>query len=529
MRILFIEPPRRIWPFMNFEDNYLTKQAYLCLAANLRANGFPNVEILDCMPLRLGWKSLERELVGRRPDIVAVGENHALYADEAFRCLAMAKELLPKVITVAGGAHFTNLADSYLGGAPSTRTSQPPPWMPHIQPGVIDFIVRGEGDVTLVELAQHLCDHPGEPPITVDGLAFQFEEQIHHTPTRALVEDLDSLPLPAYDLLPLELYGKARQLFSPGGTTVYHSRGCVHSCSFCVWWTQMARRTVDPESGAEALRPCWRTKSVERMVEEIDLLANRYNKKGLVFVDDCWNLDPQWSRSFARAMKEANLRVNWFAFMRADYLLRDHENGVLRELVEAGLAHVSIGAERVEDEELSAFGKRNYSADKTRKAFAVLKQAHPHVFRQATFIVGVPEETPESMDRQLKFAQELELDYPGFHPLTPVPGTPLWDEAIADGIIEADSFEQFDWATPVVPSRHMSRREIEENLIRIEKEYVTLKWLLRGLLSRNRYKRHMYQWFLKVSVQMSATLAKELLFPSQGPIVPLVKPDWYDD
>jgi anaerobic magnesium-protoporphyrin IX monomethyl ester cyclase len=529
MRILFIEPPRRIWPFMNFEDNYLTKQAYLCLAANLRANGFPNVEILDCMPLRLGWKSLARELQSRRPDIVAVGENHALYADEAFRCLAMAKELLPRVITVAGGAHFTNLADSYLGGPAGARSSRPPPWMPHIQTGVIDYVVRGEGDITLVELAQHICDHPTTTPTSVDGLAFRMDEQIHHTATRALVDDLDSLPLPAYDLLPLELYGKARQLFSPGGTTVYHSRGCAHSCSFCVWWTQMARRTVDAKSGKETLRPCWRTKSVERMVEEIDLLASRYDKKGLVFVDDCWNLDPQWSGSFARTMKEAKLQVNWFAFMRADYLLRDHENGVLAELVDAGLAHVSIGAERVEDEELYAFNKRNYSAEQTRKAFSVLKKNHPHVFRQATFIVGVPDETPESMDRQLKFARELDLDYPGFHPLTPVPGTPVWDEAISEGLIEANSFEQFDWATPVVPSRHMSRREIEANLIRIEKEYVTLRWLLRGLLSRNRYKRHMYQWFLKVSVQMSATLARDLLFPSQGPIVPLVKPDWYDD
>ncbi len=529
MRILFIEPPRRIWPFMNFEDNYLTKQAYLCLAANLRANDLPDVEILDCMPLRMGWKSLAREVQRRRPDVVAVGENHALYADEAFRCFAMAKELLPRVITIAGGAHFTNLADSYLGGPTGPRSSKPPPWLPHHQPGIIDYVVKGEGDLTVVELVQHLCDHPHQPPVDVSGLAFRLDNQIHHTPTRALIDNLDSLPLPAYDLLPLDLYGRARQLFSPGGTTVYHSRGCAHSCSFCVWWTQMARRSVDEVSGKETLRPCWRTKSVDRMVEEVDLLAHRYDKKGLVFVDDCWNLDPQWSRNFANAMKEAHLSVNWFAFMRADYLLRDHQNGVLAELVDAGLAHVSIGAERVEDKELNSFRKKDYSAEKTRTAFAVLKKDHPHVFRQATFIVGVPDETPESMNRQLDFARELDLDYPGFHPLTPVPGTPLWDEAIADGVIEADSFEQFDWATPVVPSRHMSRREIEAALIRIEKEYVTIPWLMRGLLSRNRYKRHMYQWFLKVSMQMSVSLARELVFPSQGPIVPLLKPEWYDD
>jgi anaerobic magnesium-protoporphyrin IX monomethyl ester cyclase len=529
MRILFLEPPRRTWPFMNLEDNYLTKQAYLVLAANLRANGFPRVEILDCMPRRMGWKSLARELLDRRPDVVCVGENHALYADEAVRALSLARRLLPRVITVAGGAHFTNLADGYLGAPSGPRSSKAPPWLLPPAAGTIDYVVKGEGDITIVELLQHLVDHPGEPPVDVPGLAFAADGTVVHTAVRPLVEDLDSLPLPAYDLLPMALYGKEKLLFSPGGTTVYHSRGCAHSCSFCVWWTQMARRGVDPASGKETLRPCWRTKSVDRMMEELELLARRYDKKGLVFVDDCWNLDARWSRQFARAVKEARLRVNWFAFMRADYLVRDHHSGLLAELVDAGLSHVSIGAERVEDEELTRFSKRNYSADTTREAFAILRKHHPRVFRQATFIVGLPDETRESMERQLRFARELDLDYPGFHPLTPVPGTPVWDEAIAAGTLEADSFEQFDWATPVVPSRHMSRREIEEALIDIEKRYVSLPWLARGLLSRSRYKRDMYRWFVKVSARMSLDLAKEMLFPSRGPLVPLVKPDWYDE
>jgi anaerobic magnesium-protoporphyrin IX monomethyl ester cyclase len=528
MRILFVEPPRRIWPFMNFEDNYLTKQAYLCLAANLRANGFPKVEILDCMPLRMGWKGLATELQLRRPDVVAVGENHALYADEAHRCFALAKELLPQVITVAGGGHFTNLADSYLGGPQTARSAAAPPWLPPLAKGIIDYVVKGEGDITAVELMQHLVDHPNSPPTQVPGLAFALDDTIHHTATRPLIDDLDSLPIPAYDLLPMDRYGRARQLFSPGGTTISHSRGCAHSCSFCVWWTQMARRSVD-DQGKEALRPCWRTKSVDRMVEEMDLLAHRYDKKGLVFVDDCFNLDATWNRDFARAVKGAGLKTNWFAFMRADYLLRDHELGNLAELVEAGLAHVSIGAERVEDDALTLFNKRNYTAQTTRKAFSILKQHHPSVFRQATFIVGVPEETPASMRRQLAFAKELDLDYPGFHPLTPVPGTALWDQAIADGVIEADTFDQFDWATPVVPSRHMSRREIETELIAMEKAYVTLPWLLRGLSSRSQYKRRMYQWFVKVSARMSLDLLHGMVTRSQGPLVPLIKPDWYDE
>ncbi len=526
MKILFLEPPRRTWPFVNHEDNFLTKQSYLSLAACLRHAGFRRVEILDCMPHRIGWKSLERLLVEKRPDIVAVGENHALYADEALKAFRLVRSVLPRTITIAGGAHFTHLADACLASPQTPRSSPSPPWF-HVEPGLIDYIVKGEGEATLVDLVA-LLDGGGKDPDTVPGIAFARDGAAVHTAPRPLIQDLDSLPLPAYDLLDMDLYGRSSLLFSPGGTTISHSRGCAHSCAFCVWWTQMARRSVDPATGTEKLSPCWRTRSPERTVEEIELLVRRYRKKGLVFVDDCFNLDPGFNERFARLLIDSRLPVNWFAFMRADYLVRDHESGILAELVRAGLSHVSIGAERIEDSALAAFGKRHYSAQTTRQAFSLLKKHHPQVFRQATFIVGVPDETRESMLRQLEFARELDLDYPGFHPMTPVPGTPLWDEALRSGSLQADRFDLFDWATPVVPSRHMTRRQIEETLIEIEKRYVTIPWLLRGLTSSSRYKRSMYLWFLKVSARMSAELLRSALLPGAGPLVPLVTPPWYN-
>ena len=525
MKVLFVEPPRRLWPYMNYEDNFLVKQSYLALAANLRANGFPDVHILDCMPLKMGWKSLAAELRTRQPDVVCVGENHALYANEALKLLRLAKAVLPHVVTVAGGAHFTHLADTYLGASPAGRSSPPPPWLAP-GPPVADYVVKGEGDLTLVELLQAVADHK-LPPTHVPGLAFVADGAVVHTAPRPLVADLDSLPLPAYDLVPMDRYGRASLLFSPGGTTIHHSRGCAHACKFCVWWTQMACRTLEPD-GTEQLHPRWRTKSVERTVEEVELLAHKYRKQGLVFVDDCFNLDPRWNARFSQALVEHKLKCNWFAFVRADYLVRDHASGVLEQMARAGLSHVSIGVERAEDEKLTDFSKRNYSADITRQAFSILKQHHPQVFRQATFIVGLPDETRESMQRQLDFARALDLDYPGFHPLTPVPGTALWNEAITAGLIEARDFTEFDWATPVIRSRTLTRREIEESLIDLGKRYVTLPWVLRGLTSPGAYKRAMYRWFVKVSASMTLDLARNALLRPKGPLAPLVTPKWYD-
>lgn len=525
MKILFIEPPRRVWPYMNHEDNYLTKQAYLALAAALRAAGFRQVGILDCLPLRMGWKSLSHKLSQLRPDVVAVGENHALYSDEAMKAFRLVRDVLPGAVTVAGGAHFTNLADAYLGAGGGERSARAPSWLRPAR-GAIDFIVKGEGDVTIVDLVRHL-DGSGEAPADIPGLAFCEGGEVIHTSPRELVSDLDTLPLPAYDLVPMDKYGSSRLLFSPGGTTLQHSRGCAHACSFCVWWTQMAKRVVDGD-GRERLAPRWRTRSVAGTIEEVELLVRKYHRKALVFVDECWNLDPQWGSEFAHEILRRGIKVNWFAFMRADHIIRDHRSGVLEKLVRAGLSHVSVGAERVEDEKLAGFSKSSYSAEQTREAFAVLKRHHPQVFRQATFIVGVPDETRASMLRQLEFARELDLDYPGFHPLTPVPGTALWEESIEAGIIESESFTEFDWATPVIRSATMSRREIEETLIEMEKRYVRLPWLLKGLASRHDYKRAMYQWFAKVSASMALGIARNSLSPSSGALVPLEKPVWYD-
>ena len=525
MRVLFIEPPRRVWPYMNHENNFLTKQSYLALAAALRQGGFRQLEILDCLPLKMGWKSLARELSYRRPDVVAIGENHALYADEAMKAFSLVRETLPAAVTVAGGAHFTNLADAYLGARGGRRSATAPAWL---QPahGLVDFIVKGEGDVTIVELARHLAGG-GEPPEQIPGLAFRRDDNVVHTAPRELVSDLDTLPLPAYDLVPMERYGTSRLLFSPGGTTIQHSRGCAHACTFCVWWTQMAKREVDGD-GKERLAPRWRTRSVAGTMEEVELLVHKYGRRALVFVDECWNLDPKWSSEFADEVLRRGIKVNWFAFMRADHIIRDHHSGVLEKLVRAGLSHVSVGVERVEDDKLAGFAKANYSAERTREAFDLLKSHHPGVFRQATFIVGVPDETRESMLRQLEFARQLNLDYPGFHPLTPVPGTSLWEEAVEAGVIECETFTEFDWATPVIRSATMSRREIEETLIEMEKKYVRLPWLLKGLTSRHSYKRAMYQWFARVSASMALGIARNTLFPSSGALVPLEKPVWYD-
>jgi len=508
LKVLLIQPPKYFWPYISADDNFLTPQALPCLGAVVRAAGM-EVRLIDCSPMKMGWKSLARELERERPDVVGVGENHATYSHESLRALKLAKEVLPKTVTVAGGSHFTNLAEETLAAHE-----------------YIDYVVCREGEATFLELLKAI--EAGGGAEAVRGVALRRDGSVHRTPARPLIEDLDSIPLPAYDLMPMNLYGTSRFLFSPGGATIHHSRGCVSNCRFCAWWLQMAE--ADESAGKTVYKPRWRTKSVARTMEEIRILAEKYNKRCLVFVDEYWNKDPEWSAEFAEALIGARLGVEWFAFMRADGVLRDEKLGVMEKLVRSGLVHVSIGVERVEHNELKKMGKGFYSDATSVECFRILRDKYPGVFRQGTFIVGVRDETPETMNAQADFARRLELDYPGFHPITPVPGTAFHAEAKEKGWIEVVDFREYDWMTPIISSEYMTRTEIEEQLIGLSKRFVSPRWFLKGILSGSRYKRRMYVWWLLVTLRIVWASARRFAWPFKTEIYAgLVKPAWYDD
>lgn len=513
MRVLLVAPPRVLWPYINEQDNYLVPQNLACLAAVLRQDGV-EVTLVDCMPLRLGWKSLERVIREVRPQVVAGGENHACFASEVVRLMHLAKAVDPAIVTVVGGNHFTNAGEEYLANDP------------------IDFIVRGEGEITFRELVRALDGGDALAPFAVEGLCYRREGQIVYTPPRALIEDLDSLPLPAYDLLPMEKYGNARYLFSPGGATLHHSRGCVGSCRFCSWWTQMAERRVEMEGGCrrERVLPRWRTRSVGSTLEEMEVLHERYGKNCLVFVDPTFNIDARWDDAFATELLRKKWRLNWFAFLRGDFLLRDERLGILEKMVASGLSHTCIGVERLDEGELDEWGKSFATREHYREIFGLLSRKYPQVFRQASFIVGTRRETPESMRAHFEFARELDVDFPSFHPVTPFPGTPLYEEARANGWLEVTDFDRYDLMTPIMPGETMTRDAIEAGLAALNREYIGARWLLRGLLSRSRYRRDMYTWWLTVTARVFAdTLSRRLNPFSHRPYMSSVTPPWYED
>lgn len=508
MRVLLVHGPRKFWPFIHEQDNYLVPQNLICLAAYLRRAKI-DVSIIDCLPLHIGYRSLAREIINRKPDLVAVGENHSMYASEALKVLKLAKLINREIITVVGGTHFSNTIQWTLSSK------------------VVDYIVIGEGEESFLNLILNLEGNRGNIE-KVKGIAFERDGVIITTEPMPLIADLDSLPMPAYDMLPMHLYGRSKYLFSPGGTTIHHSRGCTGRCSFCAFWLQNAERRI--VNGRLKLIPRFRTKSPEKTVEEVAYLYRAFNKRMMIFVDDSFNLLPEWNDRFAELMIRRNLPVRWFGFMRADCLLRDEKNGILERLVRSGLTHICIGIERNEQEILESLNKKFYKPSITEEVIRIFKSKYPQVFLQGTFIVGHRKESRESLKRLGDYAKVLGLDFPAFHPLTPVPGTVIYDEAITKGWLKNINYDEFDWSTPVMDSEFLSREEILNLTSEITSDYLRPKWIIKGITSRYRYRRDMYLWWLMVSTKVGL----KTLYMRLNPFDPknyhlLYKPQWYND
>lgn len=516
-KVLLVRPPRYLWPFINESDNFLLPLGLPCIAAAIRRK-FPDIElkIIDCPPLKIGWKSLERILEKEKPDMVGAGEE-ALYHHEAVRLFRLAKEKNPKVVTVAGGHFFSWMVEHSLNEFP------------------IDVIVRFEGEETINELIAALND--GRSLAEVKGIAYKESGKIIKAPLRSMVDDLDSLPLPAYDLMPMGKYSPFGYLW-PQSVTLEHSRGCVDHCNFCSLWTFWGKHLkTDIENGELDVMPRYRTKSVGRMLEEVDIVYKKYGRRYILWADPTFNADPKWSEEFCDGiLKRGYKDLHWWAFLRSDFILRDEKLGVLAKMVKAGLTHPLIGVERACTEDLRKVQKSTVTREMVKEVFRIFRDKYPQVFRQGTFVTCLPFDTRESMLDLVKYAVEIDSDYPAFHPAAPVPGTYLYQDAKKNNLLIEKDFKKYDWATPIMRSESGLTIENFARLnLELNKRYVLYRphWLFRGLFSPYKHKRGLYWWFLINTLKMMLVQIKDLILcrkKMEGVtgFMRLREPPWYN-
>lgn len=514
IKVLFVRPPYHVWPILNESDQFLLPLAYPCISGYLKSR-MQNVEIkvIDCLPLRIGWKSLRRLIEAERPDVLAVGDK-CVYVHEGFKVVKMAKEINPDVVTVAGGHFHSHSAEYSLGKCPE-----------------LDVVVRYEGEETMRDLLETL--RAGRPLSEVRSIAYRENGGVVRTPLRPIIMDLDSLPFPDYDALPVEKYSPYGWL-NPRAITIQKSRGCPYDCGFCCW-SAMENQHVEGPDGRITTTPAYRQKSVERTLAEVDLVYKKYGATYLYWVDGTFNHDDAWMDEFCDGVISRGYKLHWWAFVRPDLLVRQHENGVLRKMVRAGFTHALIGGERCSNDDLAIIGKKEYSQDAFHKAVHIMEQHYPEVFRQATMIVGLPSETRESLEALGKYARDAHLDFAAFHSFTPYPGTKTWDMALKNGWLGETEFSKFDLFHPVVKSPHLSREEVSKIQSELHRDFVMKQPLryLRGMTSRHWFRRRIHWWFF---FAIGRVLTRDALlaflgkkkFEGFGAITALWKPSWYE-
>jgi anaerobic magnesium-protoporphyrin IX monomethyl ester cyclase len=372
----------------------------------------------------------------------------------------IAKKLAQEALTVTGGQHFTALAEPSLQEYP-----------------VIDAIVRGEGEETLVELVGVL--EAGDDFRNIRGLSFRHEDKIISNPSRPLIRDLDSLPMPGYHFIKehLDKYHFKMMAGDKRYAIIEGSRGCEHGCDFCSQCKFWGNR--------------WRSKSGKRIAEEMEYCHEQFGAEFLWLTDDNFAFGPRAVELF-REIDERKLgnEIFWFVQARVDDVVRN-EN-LIPNMKQAGNQWVLLGIESGDSETLTRYGKGT-NPGQAKKAVRVLKEND--IFAQGTFIIGNRKDTHDSIGGLRRYLEDLDPDLAIYMVLTPFPGTALYSEAVSNNWIEDWNWANYDMIHAIMPTETLSREDVQEELYECYNAfYGKLSRLVKGFFSSNRFKRKTYRY-----------------------------------
>ncbi len=419
------------------------------LAAVLEQNGH-EVEIIDCPVCEMDHERLKKELASFAPDFVGIASMTPTIPS-ALQSARVAKEACPQSKVIMGGPHATFADKQILSGEPT-----------------VDIIVRGEGEETLLELAQKSATLESLPGIK--GITFRNDKKIVQNPNRPFIEDLDALPRPAYKYVPIEKY----KIYGKKFLTIMTSRGCPFQCSFCV---------ASQMFGAK-----FRGRSPKNVVDELEWLRNEFGAEGVSFHDDTLTFDRKRIIGICDEIISRKINVPWGCQTRVDTVSKE----ILAKMKKAGCNEISFGIESGCQEILDAVGKK-VSIEQGEKAIKWAKEEG--LFVAVSTIIGYPGETKETMMQTLDLIRRIEPDDAWLCIATPYPGTQLRALLESMGWKMSNDWTKYNtmnsvFENPLVPDEELTKmRKIFYNNL-YSPGYV-LRQFVKGNLKGNLYSKIM--------------------------------------
>lgn len=368
------------------------------LAAIIREIG-SEVQLIDGMGAGYTQEQTLNKISDFYPDLTIIHVTTPTASNDRAFC-HLVKKMLPETIVGVIGTHPTALGKNIL------------------EPGIIDFSVMGEAEQTINEICK-----TGSISEKIPGIIHSLSGgKIVDGGVRPLIQNLDALPYPARDLLPIKNYTMPFFGTAPF-VTVIPGRGCPFHCTFCragsVWGHKI------------------RLRSTASIIHELEHINKNYGIRNIIFMTDLFTINKEWVFELCECLIERNLGFKWICNSRVD--------GVSPELTKimskAGCQLISYGIESG-DEEILKKSKKQITLKQAEEAIRWTREAN--ILSFGYFIIGLPGETWETVDRTIETALRINPDYVFFHLATPFPGTDLYTWAKENNYLVSDNWADYD-------------------------------------------------------------------------------------
>lgn len=430
-------PFRVLWGKFHKGGGFILPIGLLSIAAYSRKHGF-DVQICDTGIMGMDEDRLRTYLRTNNYGVIGIQcfTNTAAYT---FKTAKICRETLPDAKIIVGGVHATILPAQTLKESLET-----------------DIVVIGEGEITFTEILKWRRDS-NTTLREIQGIAYRENGTIVKNPPRPPIHNLDEIPLPGYELLPLELYlPHPTQCRKTPSYPIIASRGCPFACTFC--------------SASIVHGKKLRFKGLDRLFEEINLLRKQYKTKSIFFQDSSFTTNRKYVKDFCQRIIEDKIDIEWMCNARVDQV--DLE--MLTLMKKGGCWQVNYGIESGNEESLIRLKKRQ-TLRQIEEAIKATQKAGLKIM--AFYILGLPGEDEERVLNTIKFAKKLASETALFYLPVPYPGTELMRECEQTGGIRKDArwedYSAVDFSNPIYINPLLGKEKMIELYNYAHRSYYT--------------------------------------------------------
>jgi anaerobic magnesium-protoporphyrin IX monomethyl ester cyclase len=339
-----------------------------------------------------------------KPDLIGWGCLYSGNFPDALRFSKLVKKKFNSIPQILGGIHATLYPEEILKNCKS-----------------FDYIILGEGEETIIKLID--CLKYKKSLSYVNGIAFRNKNKIHVNLKSSFIKNIDKIPFPNYELINFEdyyidtsnYYNPKKQDFKTS-IPIITSRSCPNRCPFCCMWQVMG--TI------------WRERSAKNVVDEIEILYKKYKQRHFSIMDDNFTLNKKRIIEICNEINKRSLDIQIETPNGLSINTLDEE--ILDAMVSAGLIRISLAVESGSDYIRNKIMKKNLSKEKIIEVFNLIKRKYPLLFVNAFFIIGMPEETEETLEDTYNMIKELNPDKTILMNIVPFPKTELFEQALKD-------------------------------------------------------------------------------------------------